>query len=161
MAYTAGIVTILALVLGNFQAMKTAWVEEMLSTLPQVGFLLAAIVIVCNSTFKHPYGYHRTMNIGHLVASFALIVVGVILAYETAILLVKAEHPSRGNNPKHQSCLRLPMTMAVRLRCAPYHGHLGSGLSAFHRSHTASPPAIENPPRTISLLPSGCSAPTN
>lgn len=96
LAYTAGTVTIVALVLGNSQAMKTAWVEDMLSTLPQAAFLLAAVFIGRNSTFKHPYGYHRTMNIGHLVASFALIVVGVILAYEAATGLVKAEHPSIG-----------------------------------------------------------------
>lgn len=96
LAYTACTVTVVAFVLGNSQAMKTAWVEDILSTLPQLAFLLAAVFTTRNSTLKHPYGYHRSMNIGHLVGSFALIVVGGILAFEAASGLIKAEHASIG-----------------------------------------------------------------
>ncbi len=96
LGYTACTVTLVAFVLGNSQAMKTAWVEDMLSTLPQIAFLVAAVFIGKASTQKHPYGYHRSMNIGHLVGSVALVVVGSMLAYEAASGLVKGEHASIG-----------------------------------------------------------------
>ena len=96
LAYTACTVTVVAFVLGNSQAMKTAWVEDMLSTLPQVAFLVAALFIGRTATLKHPYGYHRSMNIGHLVGSFALIVVGAMLTFEALSGLFKVEHPSIG-----------------------------------------------------------------
>lgn len=44
-AYTACTVTIVYFVLGNSQAMKTAWVEDILSTIPQFAFLIAFLVI--------------------------------------------------------------------------------------------------------------------
>lgn len=96
LGYTACTITLVAFVLGNSQAMKTAWVEDMLSTLPQISFLVAALFIRKASTLRHPYGYHRSMTVGHLVGSVALLVVGSILAYEAASGLVKQEHPSIG-----------------------------------------------------------------
>lgn len=96
LGYTACTITLVAFVLGNSQAMKTAWVEDMLSTLPQISFLVAALFIRKASTLRHPYGYHRSMTVGHLVGSVALLVVGAILAYEAASGLVKQEHPSIG-----------------------------------------------------------------
>jgi cation diffusion facilitator family transporter len=96
LGYTAFTVTIVAFVLGNSQAMKTAWVEDMLSTLPQISFLIAAVFIGRSATQRHPYGFHRAMNVGHLVGSVALIVVGTILAYEAVSGLVRVEHPAIG-----------------------------------------------------------------
>lgn len=96
LGYTACTVAIVAFVLGNSQAMKTAWVEDMLSTLPQISFLIAAVFIGRSATQRHPYGYHRAMNVGHLVGSVALIVVGTILAYEAVSGLIQVEHAAIG-----------------------------------------------------------------
>ena len=57
--------------LGNSQTRKTAWIEDMLSTVPQIAFLVAVRFIL-----RHTYGFHRSMNIRHLVGTVALLVVG-------------------------------------------------------------------------------------
>lgn len=94
--YAACTITLVALVVGNSQAMRTAWVEDMLSVLPQVAFLVAGIYVRKSRRPTHPYGYHRTMGAGHLVAGVALLAIGAILAYEAISALVKVEHPTIG-----------------------------------------------------------------
>lgn len=94
--YTAITITAVAFVLGNSQAMKTAWIEDMLSLLPQLSFLIALIFINRRPTQRHPYGQHRAMSIGHLVAGVALLAVGGSLAAESVTGLVRAEHPTIG-----------------------------------------------------------------
>lgn len=94
--YTAITITAVAFVLGNSQAMKTAWIEDMLSLLPQLSFFVALIFIHRRPTPKLPYGQHRAMSVGHLVAGVALLAVGGSLAAEAIIGLVKTEHPTIG-----------------------------------------------------------------
>ncbi|SFS01997.1 cation diffusion facilitator family transporter [Agrococcus baldri] len=96
LAYTAVTITVVALVMGNSQAMQTAWVEDILSTLPQIAFLVALPIIRRKPTAKHPYGYHRAMGVGHLVAGVALLAVGANLCFEAISGLVKQEHPPIG-----------------------------------------------------------------
>ncbi|MGO1538133.1 MAG: cation diffusion facilitator family transporter [Leucobacter sp.] len=94
--YTAVTIAIVALVLGNSQAMKTAWIEDMLSLLPQISFLIALPFARRKPTAKHPYGQHRAMSVGHLVAGVALFTVGATLAFESASGLIRGEHPTIG-----------------------------------------------------------------
>ncbi|GAB3621434.1 cation diffusion facilitator family transporter [Glutamicibacter endophyticus] len=94
--YAACTITAVALVVGNSQAMRTAWVEDMLSVLPQLAFLIACLVVRKPRRPTHPYGYHRSMSAGHLVAGVALLAVGAMLVYEAVSGLVKAEHPTIG-----------------------------------------------------------------
>ncbi|UOQ57332.1 cation transporter [Leucobacter allii] len=94
--YTAVTITSVAFVLGSSQAMKTAWIEDMLSLLPQLAFLVALVFIRRKPTPKHPYGQHRAMSVGHLVGGVALLAVGASLAVESALGLIRAEHPSIG-----------------------------------------------------------------
>ncbi|HAY43689.1 MAG TPA: cation transporter, partial [Micrococcaceae bacterium] len=94
--YAACTITLVALVVGNSQAMRTAWVEDMLSVLPQAAFLTAGIYVRKSRRPSHPYGYHRTMSAGHLVAGVALLAIGALLAYEAISALVKVEHPTIG-----------------------------------------------------------------
>jgi cation diffusion facilitator family transporter len=96
LAYAAGTITVVALVMGSSQAMRTAWVEDILSTLPQIAFLVALPIIRRKATAKHPYGYHRAMGIGHLVAGVALLTVGANLCYDAITGLVTQEHPPIG-----------------------------------------------------------------
>lgn len=94
--YTALTITLVALVVGNSQAMRTAWIEDMLSVLPQLAFLIALQFTRKTRRLSHPYGYHRSMGAGHLVAGVALLVVGAMLAYESISALAKLEHPTIG-----------------------------------------------------------------
>nr|WP_218853388.1 cation transporter [Microbacterium immunditiarum] len=95
-AYTIVTIVLIALVLGGSQAMRTAWIEDILSLLPQISFLVALLFIRHRPTGAFPYGLHRAMGIGHLVAGVALLAVGGSLAFEAISLLLRAEHPAIG-----------------------------------------------------------------
>ncbi|MEJ1088217.1 cation transporter [Microbacterium sp. Mu-80] len=96
MCYTAVTIAVVAFVVGNSQAMRTAWIEDMLSLAPQVAFLVAYIFVRRAPTRKHPYGLHRAMSVGHLVAGVALLVVGLNLLVESVTGLIAMEHPTIG-----------------------------------------------------------------
>lgn len=91
--YTMGTITVVAFVLGGSQAMKTAWIEDMLSLLPQLAFLIALSVMRRKPESDHPYGWHRAMSIGHLLAGAALLAVGGKLAYDAASGLISQQKP--------------------------------------------------------------------
>ncbi|SDS28776.1 cation diffusion facilitator family transporter [Agrococcus carbonis] len=96
LGYTAVTITLIAIVMGSSQAMRTAWVEDILSTIPQIAFLVALPIVRRAATAKHPYGYHRAMGVGHLVAGVALLAVGGNLCVEAITGLVRQEHPPIG-----------------------------------------------------------------
>ena len=96
-AFLAFAITLVGLVAGNSQAMKVAWAEDMLSLAPPLAFLVAVRIIRHPPTAKRPYGYHRSVGVGHLVAAVALTTMGAFLIYDSAVGLVTAEHPSIGS----------------------------------------------------------------
>jgi cation diffusion facilitator family transporter len=95
-AFTTGTVILVFFVLGNSQAMRTAWIEDILSVIPQIAFLIAIVIVRRPRNRSHPYGYHRAMGVGHLVGAVALIVVGGILLIESVMGLIRGEHPTIG-----------------------------------------------------------------
>ncbi|NLP83808.1 cation transporter [Microbacterium sp. CFH 90308] len=95
-AYTVVTIVIVAFVLGGSQAMKTAWIEDILSLIPQIAFLTALLFIRRRPSRAFPFGLHRVMGVGHLVAGVALLAVGGNLAYEAISGLIRADHPSIG-----------------------------------------------------------------
>ncbi|MEU4017157.1 cation transporter [Microbacterium sp. NPDC028030] len=94
--YTSTTIAVIALVVGESQAMRTAWIEDMLSLIPQFAFLTALLFVRRGPTRKHPYGLHRAMGVGHLVAGVALLAVGLNLAIEAVTGLISGEHPTIG-----------------------------------------------------------------
>jgi cation diffusion facilitator family transporter len=89
-------VTAVYLVMGSSQAMKAAWMEDMLSFIPPIAFLLAVRRTRKTPTAEHPYGYHRAVGVGHLVAATALVSMGLFMVWDSASGLIKAEHPPVG-----------------------------------------------------------------
>lgn len=88
--------TLMFLVLGNSQAMRAAWIEDLLSVLPPLAFLVASRVARLEPTEEHPYGFHRATAIAHLVAALALLALGGVLVVEAVATLVALEHPTIG-----------------------------------------------------------------
>ncbi len=89
-------VGVLYLVLGNSQAMRTAWVEDILALVPPLAFLIATRFERRPPNQKHPYGYVRSISIGFLVSAFALLVFGSYMLFEAVMSLVREEHPTIG-----------------------------------------------------------------
>ena len=96
-AFLVFAVTLVGLVLGNSQAMKAAWAEDLLSLAPPIAFLVAVRIIRLPHTPKRPYGYHRSVGVAHLVAGVALAGMGSFLIYDSGVGLITAEHPSIGS----------------------------------------------------------------
>ncbi len=95
-AFLAVTVTLVFLVLGNSQAMRAAWIEDLLSFIPPIAFLIAIRVNRWRPTRAHPYGYHRSIGVGHLVSAVALTTMGAFLIIESAAGLIRREHPTIG-----------------------------------------------------------------
>lgn len=87
---------LVALTLGQSQAMKAAWVEDFLSLVPPVAFLVADRFRDRKPNERFPYGYHRSVAIGFLAASLALLGLGAYILGDSLLRLVAAERPPIG-----------------------------------------------------------------
>ncbi|WP_026372788.1 cation diffusion facilitator family transporter [Agrococcus lahaulensis] len=94
--FLAVAITAVGLVMGGSQAMKAAWIEDLLSLAPPFAFLLAVRLVNKTPTKAYPYGFHRSVGVAHLVAGVALFAMGGFLIYDSVSGLVMAEHPPIG-----------------------------------------------------------------
>ncbi|MCL6423880.1 cation transporter [Brachybacterium sp. JHP9] len=81
---------------GQSQSMKAAWMEDSLSLLPPLAFLIAARRIRRRPTPEHPYGHHRSIGMAHMVASVALLGMGAFLVIDSATTLLSRERAPVG-----------------------------------------------------------------
>jgi cation diffusion facilitator family transporter len=95
-AYMLSAVVLLFLTLGQSQAMKAAWIEDLLSLLPPAAFLIASRLRKRNPSEKFPWGMHRAVTVAYVFAALALLVMGGYVFLDSAIKLVRAEHPPIG-----------------------------------------------------------------
>lgn len=89
-------IVLLYFTLGQSQAMKAAWVEDILALFPAVAFLVA-------SRFRHrppngrfPWGYHRAITVAYTVATVALFALGAYIAIDSVDKLLRGTHPPIG-----------------------------------------------------------------
>jgi cation diffusion facilitator family transporter len=95
-AFLISATVLVYVVLGNSQAMKAAWIEDLLSFAPPLAFLVAVRVSKRRPDPRHPYGLHRSIGVAHLVAAVALVAVGGYLVADSGLKLLTAEHPPIG-----------------------------------------------------------------
>jgi cation diffusion facilitator family transporter len=93
----ATIVTAIYFSLGNSQAMKTAWIEDMLSFVPPFAFLVGSWIEGRKPNRNFPLGYIRMMSIAYLMSAVALGGVGIFLIVDSSMALFKQEHPTIGS----------------------------------------------------------------
>lgn len=96
LAYSASVVTLMFLVMGNSQAMKTSWIEDMVGAIPGITFLIVTRFKDWAPTKKFPYGFHRIGSLGFLFASLTLLVLGIYLFFSAFNKLLSQEHPTIG-----------------------------------------------------------------
>ena len=95
--YLITVVVLMYLTMGSSQAMKTAWLEDMLSLVPSITFLIATKINTRPPDDKFRYGYHRVYSIAFLIGAAALLGMGIFLVYDSLMALFMAEHPTIGN----------------------------------------------------------------
>lgn len=91
---TIGVVMYLAM--GSSQAMKTAWIEDVLSMVAPILFLLSIRHYDDEPSARYPYGKRRLVMIAFLGASCALLLIGGFMLIDSALKLLRAEHPTIG-----------------------------------------------------------------
>ena len=96
LAYLLTAVAAMYLTLGNSQAMKAAWIEDSLSLLPPIAFLVANRIRKRPPSERFPWGRHRAVSLGYLGSSLALLGMGTWLFVDSGMKLVMAEHPPIG-----------------------------------------------------------------
>jgi divalent metal cation (Fe/Co/Zn/Cd) transporter len=94
--YTVTAVVAIFFTLGSSQAMKGAWLEDVLSLAPPLAFLVAARVRYKRPNRDVPYGDHRAVEVAYLVAALALLSMGIFLIVDSALKLVDGDHPPIG-----------------------------------------------------------------
>lgn len=96
-AYLLSVVVVMYLTLGSSQAMKSAWLEDVLSLVPSVAFLISTKINSKKANSEFPYGFHRVFSISFLAGAVALLGMGLFLVYDSSMSLIKAEHPTIGS----------------------------------------------------------------
>lgn len=94
--YTCVALLVVGVVAGQSQAMRAAWIEDALTLLPPIAFLIAVRISRTAATARFPYGRHRAIDVAHVVAATALLVMGLILFGESALALINLEKPPIG-----------------------------------------------------------------
>lgn len=92
--WMTSVVLVMWLVMGSSQAMKTALVEDVLSLVPALVFLIAAKLEEKPPTRKFPFGFERVHSLASVIAAVALAAVGAFLLFESTMALVNTEHPT-------------------------------------------------------------------
>lgn len=95
-AYLISVIVVMYLVLGSSQAMKAAWMEDILSMIPAVLFLIATKIYDKDPNKDFPYGYHRVFSIVFLAGSVALFCMGLFLIVDSTLALLSGDHPTIG-----------------------------------------------------------------
>lgn len=94
--WQASIVVAMFLVMGSSQAMKSAWMEDMLGLVPASVFLLAVHFERKEPNRKFPFGFQRVNSLAFLASSTVLVFMGLYLIYDSATKLIAMEHPTLG-----------------------------------------------------------------
>lgn len=92
LAWMTSVVLVMGATVGSSQAMRTAWIEDLLSLVPAIVFLIALRIEHRPPSRRFPYGLKRANSIAFLISAVALVSVGASLLFESAMTLVKAEH---------------------------------------------------------------------
>lgn len=92
LAWMASIVVLMWLAMGSSQAMKTAFVEDLLSMVPSIVLLIALRFERKEPTLFFSFGFDRMHSLAFLVAAVALTIMGATLLLESVQTLAKAEH---------------------------------------------------------------------
>lgn len=97
LGFRLSFVIVLFLVLGSSQAMRAAWLEDLLTLLPPIAFLVSMHYRSRIPDTAFPYGYQRVTVIAFLCSAVVLTILGVYLVVDSSITLLKAEFTTIGS----------------------------------------------------------------
>jgi divalent metal cation (Fe/Co/Zn/Cd) transporter len=119
--WTITYVAALGLAMGSSQAMKTAWIEDILGLIPPIAFLIGERFEAKAANARYHYGYDRINGLGFLIAAVALAAVGLFLLKDAVTALMAQEHVTIGSTRLwgHDVWLGWFMLAAQAYACIP------------------------------------------
>lgn len=96
LGFMVTIIVAMYLAMGSSQTMKVAWIEDLLSMVPPLAFLVAHRYGDRRPTARFPYGHRRAAGIAFFAAAMALAGLGLFLLVDSAIQLIEGKHPTVG-----------------------------------------------------------------
>ena len=96
LAYMVTALVAVYFALGSSQAMKAAWLEDMLSLVPPAAFLIATHFRDRRPTEQMAWGYHRAISVAYLAGAIAIVALGAFVLIDSGHKLIRAEHPAIG-----------------------------------------------------------------
>jgi cation diffusion facilitator family transporter len=88
---------VIFLTLGQSEAMKTAWIEDVMGLIPPLVLIVALRLENRAPTKRFPFGYFRAVSIAFLVTSSLLTLVGAWLLFDAVMKLLHGERPPIGS----------------------------------------------------------------
>lgn len=95
-AYLASAAVLLGVVMGDSQALKTEWVDDIISLIPPIAFIASSRVVHKKPSDEYPYGYHRAATLAFFAGSVALAGIGGFLFIDGIRKLVVGHRPTIG-----------------------------------------------------------------
>lgn len=92
----ASVVVVMYFAMGSSQAMKTAFLEDLLGLIPAVTFLFATRLESRDPSERFPFGFLRVNSLAFLASAVVLATMGFWLLYGGVTALLKQEHPTIG-----------------------------------------------------------------
>lgn len=96
LAYWITAIIAIYFTLGQSQAMKAAWVEDILALFPPIAFLVAARYRYREPNQRFPWGYHRAITVAYVVSTMALFALGAFILIDSVDRLLRGTHPPIG-----------------------------------------------------------------
>jgi cation diffusion facilitator family transporter len=96
LAFMISCVVVIYFSLGQSQAMKAVFIEDILAVIPPAAYLLSQHVRWREPTQRHPYGFQRAVALAFLASAASLLALGVFILIESVTTLLKREHPTIG-----------------------------------------------------------------
>lgn len=94
LAWMASVIAVMYPAMGSSKAMQSAVIEDVLSLVPAITWLIAARLEPRRPTDKYPFGFVRVNSLAFLVSAVTLTLIGAFLMYESVMTLLAAEHPT-------------------------------------------------------------------
>ena len=93
-AFMISIIGVVGLTMGSSEAMKAVWIEDLLSLIPPIAFLIGTRYFDRPPDEQFPYGYRRAVMIAFLTAAVALLGFGLYILIDSVSTLVLVEPPT-------------------------------------------------------------------
>ncbi|HEX2794479.1 MAG TPA: cation transporter [Croceicoccus sp.] len=94
LAAMSTVVAAMYFTMGSSKAMQSALIEDVLSLVPAITWLICARIEPRPANDRWPFGRAGVMSLAFLIAAVALMMVGLFLVYESVTTLVLREHPT-------------------------------------------------------------------